>query len=137
MKERGFASLTPNRSVSRFAATERGFRILVDPEDKARLERLDQRIAALKDANAPKPRETTHAVGGAELAWRMVIELVAGIVIGSGIGFGLDTLFGTMPIFLVLFTLFGFAAGVQTLMRTARAAQEKNDRAEGPEKDEG
>lgn len=97
-----------------------------DPTSGAQLKRLGERIDALKKDKAPKPRQdTTHAAGGAELAWRMVIELVAGIVIGFGIGYGLDYLFGTLPILLVLFTLFGFAAGVQTMMRTARAAQEK------------
>ena len=54
----------------------------------------------------------------------MVIELVAGIVIGFGIGYGLDALFGTLPIFLVTFVLLGFVAGVRTMMRTAKEIQE-------------
>lgn len=108
---------------------------MVDPEDKARLSRLDARIAELKKAHAPTPRTQTNAAGGAELAWRMVIELVAGIVIGFGIGYGLDYLFGTLPIFLVLFTLAGFAAGVQTMMRTARAAQDTGGARAPPEQD--
>ncbi len=61
----------------------------------------------------------------AQLAWRMVIELVAGLMIGFGIGYGLDTLFGTMPIFLVLFILAGFAAGVKTMLRSAKEMQVK------------
>ncbi|WP_172292283.1 AtpZ/AtpI family protein [Pseudoruegeria sp. HB172150] len=108
---------------------------MVDPEDKARLERLDERIAALKKEKEPAPSVEGHAAGGAELAWRMVIELVAGIVIGFGIGYGLDWLFGTLPILLVLFTLLGFAAGVQTMMRSARAAQEKDAGRAAPEED--
>ncbi|MDF0601774.1 AtpZ/AtpI family protein [Psychromarinibacter sp. C21-152] len=108
-----------------------------DPTSGAQLKRLGERIDALKKDKAPKPRQdTTQAAGGAELAWRMVIELVAGIVIGFGIGYGLDYLFGTLPILLVLFTLFGFAAGVQTMMRTARAAQDKAAR-EGPAGEDG
>lgn len=57
------------------------------------------------------------------MAWRMVIELVAGIAIGFGIGYGLDWLFGTLPIFLILFIGFGFVAGVRTMMRTAQEVQ--------------
>jgi ATP synthase protein I len=57
------------------------------------------------------------------MAWRMVIELVAGIVIGFGIGYGLDRLFGTLPVFLILFTGLGFVAGVRTMMRTAQEVQ--------------
>ena len=110
---------------------------MVDPGDKERLSRLDARIAAVKKAKAPPERATqTNAAGGAELAWRMVIELVAGIGIGFGIGYGLDMLFGTIPILLVIFTLLGFAAGVQTMMRSARAAQEKLAGAEAPEEED-
>ena len=59
----------------------------------------------------------------ANMAWRMVIELVAGIVIGFGIGYGLDRLVGTLPVFLILFTGLGFVAGVRTMMRTAQDVQ--------------
>ena len=55
----------------------------------------------------------------------MVIELVAGLALGFGIGYGLDVLFGTLPILMVLFTLLGFAAGVKTMMRSAKEAQSK------------
>ena len=50
----------------------------------------------------------------------MVIELVVGLGMGFGIGYGLDVLFGTMPIFLVLFTFLGFAAGINVMLRTAK-----------------
>lgn len=54
------------------------------------------------------------------MAWRMVIELVTGLGVGFGIGYGLDVLFGAMPLFLVLFVLLGFAAGVRVMLGTAR-----------------
>jgi len=85
---------------------------------------LEARIAAAKQAQAPKPRADEH-YSQANLAWRMVIELVAGLGIGFGIGYGLDRLFGTLPILLVLFTLLGFAAGVKTMIRSAREIQEQ------------
>jgi ATP synthase protein I len=59
----------------------------------------------------------------AQLAWRMVIELVAGLAIGFGIGYGLDHLFGTMPIFLVLFIFAGLAAGIKTMLRSAKEVE--------------
>jgi ATP synthase protein I len=55
----------------------------------------------------------------------MVIELVAGLGIGFVIGFGLDTLLGTKPIFLVIFIFFGFAAGIKTMLRSAKEVQAK------------
>ena len=104
-----------------------------DPDQKDRLTALEERIEAAKQAQAPKPRADEH-YSQANLAWRMVIELVAGLGIGFGIGYGLDLLFGTLPIFLVLFTFLGFAAGVQTMMRSAREVQEK-ELAERPAQD--
>ena len=89
-----------------------------DPDRHERLKRLEDRINALKGVDAPKPHMENH-YSQAQLAWRMVIELVAGLGIGFGIGYGLDQLFGTTPILLVLFILLGFAAGVKTMMRTA------------------
>jgi len=95
---------------------------MTDPTEREQLKALEARIAAARKAEAPEPRMDDH-YSGAQIAWRMVIELVAGIVIGFGIGYGLDTLFGTLPIFLVLFVLLGFAAGVKTMLRSAQEAQ--------------
>ncbi len=58
------------------------------------------------------------------MAWRMVIEMVSGLGIGFGIGLGLDALFGTMPLFMVLFTMLGFAAGVKVMLRSAKEMNE-------------
>ena len=79
-------------------------------------------------AKRVKPQVRDHSeehYSQAQLAWRMVIELVAGPGIGFGIGYGLDYLFGTLPIFLVLFIFLGLAAGVNTMMRSAKEVQKK------------
>ena len=83
------------------------------------MRQLEERIAAAKERQAPRPRSDEH-YSRANLAWRMVIELVAGLAIGFGIGYGLDVLLGTIPLMLVVFTLAGFAAGVKTMLRTAK-----------------
>ena len=95
---------------------------MTDPSERERLAQLDARIAKLKEKDAPKPHQDEH-YSQAQLAWRMVIELVAGLGIGFGIGYGLDWAFGTLPIFLVVFTLLGFAAGIKTMMRSAAEIQ--------------
>ncbi|GFE65218.1 AtpZ/AtpI family protein [Litoreibacter roseus] len=95
---------------------------MADDLEKARLKALEDRIEGLKKTQAPEPRGDEH-YSQAQLAWRMVIELVAGLAIGFGIGYGLDWAFGTQPIFLVLFILLGFAAGVNVMMRTAKEVQ--------------
>ncbi len=108
---------------------------MTDAHDPKRLEELSERIAAVKKQQEPKPKEQSK-VSQAQHAWRMIIELSVGIGIGVGIGYGLDVLFGTMPWFLVPFTLLGFAAGVNVMLKTAKELQEENA-AELADMDEG
>jgi ATP synthase protein I len=89
------------------------------------LAKLEQRIAAAKSGREEKPHMEEH-YSQAQLAWRMVIELVAGLGIGFGIGYGLDWLFGTLPFLMVIFTFLGLAAGVQTMIRSAKEIQAAN-----------
>ncbi len=96
---------------------------MAEPADKARLERLGKRIDTLRSARQSKRPAIEDHHSQAQLAWRMVIELVAGIVIGFGMGYGLDSLLGTMPVFLVVMTLLGFVAGVRTMLRSAEEVQ--------------
>lgn len=104
---------------------------MAEEPDQERLKALEERIAEAKRAQAPKPPKDEH-YSAASQGWRMVIELVSGLGIGFGIGYGLDAVLGTMPIFLVLFTLLGFAAGVKTMLRTAAEFQGGKDTGHGP-----
>ena len=106
-----------------------------DAPDPDRLNELSERIDAIKKAAEPKPKVATN-VSQAQHAWRMIVELTVGIAIGVGIGYGLDVLFGTMPWFLVPFTLLGFAAGINVMLKTAKELQEDNT-TETVEMDEG
>lgn len=96
-----------------------------DQGDDARRSRDEDRLRALEMRLATISRDKRPATPGADKfhsanqAWRMVVELVAGLVIGFAVGFGLDRLMGTTPIMLVVFIFLGFAAGVRTMLRTA------------------
>ena len=92
--------------------------------DPSQLHALEAKLAKVKAAQA-KPAGAGKDFSQAEVAWRMVIELTSGILIGGSVGYGLDYLFGTRPIFLILFILFGFAAGIRTVIGTARDLQER------------
>ena len=91
-----------------------------DDPDLARLRSLEQRIDRAKGKDAPKRADSGKSFSQGEVAWRMVLELVTGMLLGLAIGYGLDVLFGTRPIFLILFALLGFAAGIKTMMGTAK-----------------
>ncbi|GAA6181469.1 hypothetical protein NBRC116594_29070 [Shimia sp. NS0008-38b] len=107
---------------------------MTETNHKDQMQRLEERIEAARKAQDPKPRADEH-YSSANQAWRMVIEMVAGLGIGFGIGYALDSVFGTLPIFMVLFTLFGLAAGINVMMRTAKEIEEKQA-AEAAERDE-
>lgn len=98
---------------------------MTDRSDSERLRELEERIAAAKGEETSKPHTEEH-YSMANMAWRMVIELVAGLAIGFGMGYGLDRLFGTLPLFLVIFVFLGLAAGVKTMMRTAAEIQRES-----------
>ena len=93
-----------------------------DPNGDDPLYDLDKRIKAAKMVSFREHQTDDHH-SGAHLAWRMVIELVGGLAIGFGLGYGLDVFFETLPIFMIIFTLLGFVAGVRTMLATAREVQ--------------
>ena len=107
---------------------------MTDPDEKQRMAQLEDKIANAKAVHRPQSQIEDHH-SQAHAGWRMVTELVAGLLIGFCIGYGLDNLFGTLPIFLVLFVLLGFAAGVKTMLRSAqdiqRAQSGQTDKDEG------
>ena len=56
---------------------------------------------------------------------RVGIELVAALVVAVAIGYGIDWLFGTKPIFTVVFIPVGGAAGVWNLWRVFAPKQDR------------
>ncbi len=89
--------------------------------DPDRLRALEERLRAARKAQEPDPpSDAMETFSQAHMAWRMIIELVVGIGIGVGLGYGLDEIFGTQPWMLVVFTLLGFAAGVNVMLQSAR-----------------
>jgi ATP synthase protein I len=96
------------------------------PEDRsAKLDELDKRIRAVRDAQAPKRGTQGDKFAATDMAWRMTLEMVVAAMIGAAMGWGLDELFGTLPLFLIVFILLGFAAGIRTVMRSAAELQRK------------
>jgi ATP synthase protein I len=100
-----------------------------DEPDPDRLKALTARIDRIKGKPVGVKTNTVKGFSQGEVAWRMIIELVTGMLLGMGIGYGLDALFGTLPLFLVIFSLIGFAAGIKTMLGTAKqlAARNKGD----------
>ncbi|MEL7485759.1 MAG: AtpZ/AtpI family protein [Pseudomonadota bacterium] len=90
--------------------------------DPPSLEALSKRIDAARGAHAPKPQ----AGAGVEMGRGMKVasELLAAFLVGGGLGWGFDAVFGTFPWAALIGTGFGFAAGVLNAMR----AMDEQDR---------
>ncbi|RJL01835.1 AtpZ/AtpI family protein [Paracoccus aestuarii] len=97
--------------------------------DADRLRALEEKLARL----TPKPQGPgpMGKYEQANLAWRMVIELVTGLGLGFAVGYGLDYLLGTNPLLMVIFLFLGLAAGIKSMMRTAAELDRKSGPAPG------
>ncbi len=62
------------------------------------------------------------------LGFRLSSELVAGVLVGAAIGWGIDRLLSTSPFGLIVFLLLGFTAGVVNVVRSATAASKRAGR---------
>ena len=89
-----------------------------EPNDLRELgKRLDE--IHRRDEERSKPPTQTPA----NMAFRFATEMVAACAVGAAMGWGLDWLFGTSPIFLIVVFIFGAGAG---LMNISRASKELN-----------
>jgi ATP synthase protein I len=103
---------------------------MAEDPDRDRLSALEARLSEARKRGEPdKPHMEEH-YSQAQLAWRMVIELVVGVGIGFAIGYGLDSLLGTRPWLMAVFTILGFVAGVKTMIRSAAEVQRKAEMAD-------
>ncbi len=87
----------------------------------ARLHDLDSRLAAEKKQTVQAEKSTAQYQGASDYSkgYRLVSEFVAGILVGGLVGYGLDYLFHTLPLFFIIFLLAGFGAGIVNMSRAA------------------
>jgi ATP synthase protein I len=90
-----------------------------------RLKDLGNRIAAEKveRAEAAKPTTTYQGASDYSKGYKLASEFVAGTLVGGLIGYGLDYVAGTLPLFLIVFLLLGFGAGILNMSRAANRSQ--------------
>jgi ATP synthase protein I len=92
----------------------------------ARFRRLGERLGDLdrsrpsgSQPDAPPASDPSAMARG----FRLSAELVAGVLVGAGIGWLLDRWLGITPWGMIVFLLLGFAAGVLNVMRAAGVVQ--------------
>ena len=90
--------------------------------DPDRLNDLGKRLDELQTRQAAKTQRQPPSQSG--IAFRFATELVAALVVGGGLGWGIDWLCGhfgfhTRPAFMIVFFVLGAAAGIRNVMRAA------------------
>jgi len=90
------------------------------PED-SRLDSLDERLRHAQQEEANRtgkamPNPTTRV-------WQLMFSHLVGAPAGGGIlGWGLDSLFGTFPLFFLLMLFLGFGVGVVNILRISKTS---------------
>ena len=98
----------------------RAYQPMTERDKPDSLRDLDDRLRRLREREGSGRAEPSggHASSsGLGMAMRIGVELVASLVIGVGIGWGLDHLLGTSPWLLLVFFLLGAAAGMLNIYR--------------------
>jgi ATP synthase protein I len=88
----------------------------------ARLRQLGQGLDRVGVRRASELRPEGHeAADRSALArgLRLSAELVGGVIVGAGMGLGIDYLAGTRPWGFIVLVMLGFAGGVLSVMRSA------------------
>ena len=75
------------------------------------------RPAAAAEPPTPKPQGEDGFGSAMSLGLRAGSEFVAAIVVGTAIGWGIDWIFHTKPLFIILFFLLGVAAATLNVIR--------------------
>lgn len=104
---------------------ERGPKGEIAPEDREtfrkRSEAIGRRLDEVRHRHGgPAPAAGTSQGAAMGRAMRVSAELMAGILVGGAIGWGLDSWLGLQkPWFRILFFLLGAAAGIMNVVRSA------------------
>jgi ATP synthase protein I len=87
----------------------------------ARLRRLGERLGQHTGRPADDGASASPTADPSAMArgFRLSTELVAGVLVGAGLGWLIDRWLGISPWGLIVFLLLGFAAGVLNVMRVA------------------
>lgn len=85
------------------------------------LKELDRRLGILKretKKNAVPHNAAPHPIARMMwLAFNVVSDLIAGVICGFGMGYGLDHWLGTRPVFIAVFLILGCIAGTLNVIR--------------------
>lgn len=100
---------------------------MTEPED---IRKLNARIDEFKQQHLDpdkKPQVKSAATAHTVTGFQISAELIAGVLVGAGIGYLIDDIFNTRPWGLTVFLIFGGLAGILNIYKTFKS----NDGKEG------
>lgn len=103
----------------------------ISPEDrealKRRAEAIGKHLGEVQNRKSPSPSmsDAEQKARGAAMgqAFKISVELVAGVAVGGFMGWVIDRQLGTKPWLFIVFLVLGFAAGMLNTIRSARKMQ--------------
>lgn len=107
-----------------------------EPSD---LKDLSERLDALKRQMPDKGEREKDSASFGRWLWvgfNVVSDLIAGVVCGLGIGYGLDRWLGTRPVFIAVLSIFGCAGGLLNAVRFINDRQREEERDGARQKEE-
>jgi ATP synthase protein I len=94
---------------------------MTDGDRRPSLEDLESRLEKAREKSQPRQSGLSAKDGNAlGVALRLGVEFVAGIAVGSIIGFFLDRWLGTTPWLFLVFFMIGTGSGFMNVFRTAK-----------------
>lgn len=88
--------------------------------DQNDIRNLQEKIQAAKKSSSPDAPNAPIPIGK---IMKVVVEIVAAMAVGLGIGILADNYFETRPLFIIIFFLLGSAAGILNVFRVAKSLQ--------------
>ncbi|MEZ5810691.1 MAG: AtpZ/AtpI family protein [Rhizobiaceae bacterium] len=106
-----------------------------DDELERRRRELDAALASRSRQQEAESRRAASpgSAAGFATALKLSSEFIAGILVGTAIGWLIDKLAGTSPWGMIIFLLLGFGAGVLNVLRSAGLVAERSLRSNGAE----
>ncbi|MGY9025443.1 MAG: AtpZ/AtpI family protein [Candidatus Pelagibacterales bacterium] len=92
------------------------------PKDEIRLKDLEKKINTAKERIRGKNNPDIQPSPLGQVM-KLIVEIVAAMAIGIGIGLILDNYFNTRPLFIIIFFLLGSFAGILNVFRVAKSMQ--------------
>ncbi len=81
---------------------------------------LDARLKQARGAAAPPKQDLRSAHRQTAVAYRVLVDMIAGLLVGGFLGYWLDRWLGWAPYALIGGLIVGFAAGVNNAWRAIR-----------------